>query len=69
MMTPCIVKNLLYVSGSNQVGLRRRRFQTNQARERTANEEEKRDRDQIQNRDALWSPVSSQLSKLCSLLM
>ena len=53
MMMPCIVKNLLYVSRRHQVRLRRQQFQPHQARKRSTDEEEERNRDQVQHRNAL----------------
>ena len=69
MMMPCIVKNLLYVSDATRSGCGVK----SSNRMRPANAPPMKKKNVIENRYSiamrLWSPVSSQLSRPCSLLM
>ncbi len=69
MMMPCIVKNLLYVSDETRSGCGVNN--SNRIRPANAPPMKKKNVIEIRYRIAmrLWSPVSNQLNKPCSLLM
>ena len=69
MMMPCMVKNLLYVSAATRSGCGV--SSSRRIRPAKAPPMKKKNVIEIRYRIAirLWSPVSSQLNKPCSLLM
>ena len=53
MMMPCMREHLVIGVGGHEIRLRRQQLKTDQAGQRSSDEEEERDRDQVQHRDPL----------------